>query len=234
MLRIVILFAITICFGFSAHAQQAPENGLYWFKSNTDFKLASDSLDKGYYNPQRKTLIFLHGWQSNSIKNDSFESFDYKKHDNTNGFHGDLVAIWKAKGWNVGAYYWREFADDAVFWAESKIWSPNDVVGMRMKVINQYGDVETIKHNDLPYAIRSKSVSDLFYDAYIKAMARHGAVSYTHLTLPTILRVLFYGVVALLSNKKQYTQVITSTRPSSNPTPRTHADTLCHISLINQ
>lgn len=174
MLRILLLFSVTVSLGFSAHAQQAPKNGFYWFKSNTDFELASNNLDSGYYNPQSKTLIFLHGWQNNSIGQDSYEAFDYIKHDHINGFSGDLVRIWKDKGWNVGAYYWREFADDDLPWAESKIWSNADVFGMRMKVKNTNGDVEIIKHNNLPAHIKNSSVSDLFYDAYLDAMSNHG------------------------------------------------------------
>ncbi len=179
-LKIWVLLSISVLFIANAKAQvMPPEYGLYWFKNNTDFKKASPNLSSDYYHPNRKTMIFAHGQQTNAIQNDFFESFDYKKHSQEgHAFpektERDLAKIWKDEGWNVGVFYWREFADDSVLEAESKVWSHRGIYGMRMKVKNADGSVSNIDKHNIPAEIVGRSVSDLFYDSYVDALANHG------------------------------------------------------------
>jgi len=45
------------------------------------------------------------------------------------------MAAWKNKGWNVGVFYWNQFADESeVKDAEAKMWSTNGPRGMRYRL----------------------------------------------------------------------------------------------------
>lgn len=178
--KMYVVLGIAIFFMTNVNAQvMPPEYGLYWFKNNTDFQKAAPNLDSDYYNPNKKTMIFAHGQQTNAIQSDFFESFNYMKHSMKNhqfpaSTQRDLAKIWKDKGWNVGVFYWREFADDGVLEAESKVWSNQGIFGMRMKVKNADGSVSNINQHNIPAEVAGKSVSDLFYDDYVDALANHG------------------------------------------------------------
>ena len=44
----------------------------------------------------------------------------------------DALPLWAARGWNVGIFYWNQFADDTLEEAERKIHSANRTpAGMR-------------------------------------------------------------------------------------------------------
>lgn len=108
-----------------------PDTGLYWFKNNEDKVKASSNTNQSYFDPSKPTMIYIHGWQSGAIAKGTYERFDYQNHDCVNGFSDDLVEAWKiassdGQSWNVGAFYWREHADETLpNLAEAKIWNAN-------------------------------------------------------------------------------------------------------------
>jgi hypothetical protein len=115
--------------------------GLYWFKSSTDAVkyVPGRAVDASYYAPENDTLVYVHGWQKESVAADyRREGFNHLVDDNTSGFtsgmtqHVDLVTVWKNKSWNFGAFYWNQMADDdlalgAPYKAESKIWNTTNM-----------------------------------------------------------------------------------------------------------
>jgi pimeloyl-ACP methyl ester carboxylesterase len=81
-----------------------------------------------YYDDSKPTVIYFHGWQSGSSE------YNYRRENFTFADNGDSnsMASWKNRGWNVGVFYWNQFADeDEVKDAEAKIWSANGPKGMR-------------------------------------------------------------------------------------------------------
>ncbi|PHQ80862.1 MAG: hypothetical protein COB66_03720 [Coxiella sp. (in: Bacteria)] len=86
----------------------------------------------GYFDPKKPTIIFFHGWQPDTVKNKS--RFDlcymYKQANGQSSPRYNTLQYWK--GWNVGVFYWNQFADEAnVVDAEAKIYSAHGIMSMR-------------------------------------------------------------------------------------------------------
>jgi len=78
------------------------------------------------------------------------------------GIDIDAADAWINKGWNIGIFYWNQFADESeVKDAEAKIWSANGPRGMRYETVN--GGYSTKANINV-------SASELFYRAYASAM----------------------------------------------------------------
>lgn len=94
--------------------------GVYWFKCGTcrgstkasDEGAQSDGVKAGpglsydYFDPSKPTVIYVHGWARNSVKEHSRESMKSPID------KSDLMDAWKQAGWNVGIFYWNAFSDD--------------------------------------------------------------------------------------------------------------------------
>lgn len=132
MKRKLILIFFGLCFSLNAMARVGvfPQSafdqlsyGLYWFGANNQYQKAGESTQNGglYYDPSKPTLIFIHGWQKNHIKEKNRFVFWEKD----NGFPNiDFANLWISQGYNVGILYWDQFADESeVKNAEAKIWS---------------------------------------------------------------------------------------------------------------
>jgi hypothetical protein len=82
------------------------------------------------YDPKRPILIYFHGWQPGA--NGKREDFMWNLH---GGGQVETLKNWKSHKYNVGIYFWDQFADNGdssifVSRAESKIWStygPNNL-----------------------------------------------------------------------------------------------------------
>jgi len=156
---------ILICsvFGFTSSADNL-SYGLYWYGEGDTYKKHVPGQYNSNFNKNKKTVIFAHGWQNGAMAKGSHESFNFRRM--SSKFRDkDLADKWIDKGWNIGIFYWREFADEGwVGDAESKIWSPFGLRGMRMRDVNG-------NHHPAPQHIKQKkSVSDLFFEAYKSAM----------------------------------------------------------------
>ena len=90
--------------------------GVYWFRcgkcrtnpdgTKTSNGIKADPTDLGtsYYDPDKPTVIYVHGIQENGKKQrESFVSPTDAS---------DMAAQWKTKGYNVGLFYWNQIADD--------------------------------------------------------------------------------------------------------------------------
>ena len=132
---------------------QLEDQGLHWFKSGDEAKRYVPGQENPYYNPDKPTLIYVHGWGANRD--------DFIYHDPETGEVIDTSKAWIADGWNVGVFYWNRFSDEEeVEDAEAKIWSEDGPENMRWK------------NDDDEYVAGPKlSAAEMFYQDYISALA---------------------------------------------------------------
>ncbi|UAA38640.1 hypothetical protein KIH87_18580 [Paraneptunicella aestuarii] len=104
--------------------------GLYWF-DYTKAEKAIPGQANPYYDPNKNTVLYIHGWQNGSVDANRRETLDRR---NSGGPAMDLSQFWLDRGYNVGILYWNQFADESeVKDAESKIYSATARQGMRWK-----------------------------------------------------------------------------------------------------
>ncbi len=127
--------------------------GLYWFGKQGHLQKANIALNQSYYDPQKPTLIYVHGWQPGQVATKLYES----PLRDVLGEQRDLAEPWIDKGWNVGFFLWTQFADDTLLLAEQKIWDSS-----AMTWINSNGQ-RTAFEGKL-------SASDWLYQDYVQAM----------------------------------------------------------------
>ncbi len=134
--------------------------GIYWYGNGNVSQKFIAGQSNPYYSSSKPTVIYVHGWQKGTINDKFRESFHYQY---TNGnTNVDLVTInsWISAGWNVGIFYWNQFADeDQVTDAEAKIWTPSGPRSMRWR-----------KFDGTYVAGPAKSAAQLFYESYVQAM----------------------------------------------------------------
>lgn len=137
--------------------------GLYWAGADNEFEKAGVNTQSGstYYDPSKPTLIYIHGWSSDSSQDMYRETFYSDANDRP---EIDFAEMWASYGYNIGVMYWNQFADEAeVKDAESKIWSTEGEQNMRWLDSNgeyHYGDV-------------NEPIAELLLDNYIEAMANY-------------------------------------------------------------
>jgi hypothetical protein len=153
-------------------ASAALDFGIYWFGLDNASQKAVAGAANPFYDPSRPTVIHIHGWQPGSTQAGRRETFNYATNDPTNGVDIDLADAWVKKGWNIGIFYWNQFADEDTVWnAEAKIWSTNGPKGMRFR--KKDGTYETV--------VTTKTVADLFADTYVSVLGgqKNGTIRLT-------------------------------------------------------
>lgn len=165
--------------------------GIYWLKnSSNDSESAApacrSSLGKalcmkklestGYFNPKKPTIIFIHGWQPDTVKNKNRFDLCYRYTQPDGSESPTYNTLQKWKDWNVAVFYWNQFADeDDVLTAESKIYSTKGVDGMRWAYLDNTGQLQYCNRST-PSCIMPKKglkqldVLDLAYNAYQNAL----------------------------------------------------------------
>mmetsp|Transcript_57465 Transcript_57465/g.126183 ORF Transcript_57465/g.126183 Transcript_57465/m.126183 type:complete len:596 (+) Transcript_57465:95-1882(+) len=130
--------------------------GIYWFGPNGQFKKAQPSQQvramdptswfehenraDQFYDPSRNTVIYFHGWSGA----DSWFPQTCERLSGTcgpeqcpNGGGQKLADPWLQAGWNVGFFYWDQFANEPCMRnAEQKIWFDRQGDGFRWKSFN--------------------------------------------------------------------------------------------------
>lgn len=140
---------------------QKLDYGLYFFSSDDVPEKYVPGKKNSFFDPSRPTLIFFHGWQPTTIQHDYRLSFDYHLNDPQFCPRSTPCAsnFWIMKGWNMGIFYWDQFADEPLpELAEAKIWSPQGYVGMRY--MTSTGEYQT---DGVP---KGASVTDLFVNTF--------------------------------------------------------------------
>mmetsp|Transcript_71858 Transcript_71858/g.233561 ORF Transcript_71858/g.233561 Transcript_71858/m.233561 type:complete len:361 (+) Transcript_71858:54-1136(+) len=117
-----------------------------------------------FFDPTKPTVIYCHGWQNGGVGSSGLERLT--SHD---GIH--MADSWIDQGWNVGTFYWTQFADEPnVEVAEAKIWEtcledrvcyPNHAMSWRGK------DGKSHPWN----GGLQKSAGQIFYDSVVASMA---------------------------------------------------------------
>ena len=166
-----VLTVLFISIFFSATTAVSAANsdlqyGISWFGKGNVSQKAVAGVNNPYYNPNKPTIIYAHGWQNGAIVRGSKETFNYKQNDSKYGINVNAADAWIDKGWNIGIFYWQEFADESeVRDAEAKIWSPNGPRGMRLRRTD--GSYTTAS------LVNNKSVSMLMRESIQTAMPNY-------------------------------------------------------------
>eukprot|EP00927_Polykrikos_kofoidii_P054129 TRINITY_DN48605_c0_g1_i1.p1 TRINITY_DN48605_c0_g1~~TRINITY_DN48605_c0_g1_i1.p1 ORF type:complete len:558 (+),score=80.43 TRINITY_DN48605_c0_g1_i1:63-1676(+) len=86
--------------------------GIYWY-SEDGFEKATGYASK-HYVPSRKTLIYFHGWTGNGVGSTARCARDTDKCPPEVCSEGSpkLFDKYYKSGWNVGIFYWDQFADE--------------------------------------------------------------------------------------------------------------------------
>ena len=142
----VSLFTITASIGLSlmmsfSYSATWPDSefselsyGLYWFGYGDSWEKAVPGESNPYYNKNKKTLIYIHGWQEDTVTEKSRQAFERSS---VGGPNHDLAAAWLTAGYNVGILYWNQFADEGeVKDAEAKIWTIHGPQAMRWRKLD--------------------------------------------------------------------------------------------------
>ena len=182
--------------------QIAADTGIFWLKSddlglteqampaykmNTDRQQYLQQLKQtGFFNPARPTIIFIHGWQPGSITDTHQSRFDFcyqfkNQLDETSPRYNTLT---KWKGWNVGVFYWNQFADESnVLTAEAKIYSTRGKEQMRWAYIDNSGAMQYCTAGQSNCIFPNVDITQMAYQSYQQAFS--GLVNFH----PTELRI---------------------------------------------
>jgi hypothetical protein len=123
------------------------DQGIYFYGSqagNTDAigcqKFVPGQANR-FFDPNKPTIIYTHGWQPNGVINRTREDFTFIA-DPASGSVVNVHNKWINDGWNVAIYHWVQLADDKApsatyprpYDEECKIYDANNrKVGMRWK-----------------------------------------------------------------------------------------------------
>ncbi len=104
------------------------DTGIYWFGKGDVAQKATSSTRSSFYDRTKPTVIYVHGWQSNSHAIGRRATFNYSKTDPIYGIKVDAADAWIDAGWNVGIYYWNQISDEiSPITVEDKIWGTNKI-----------------------------------------------------------------------------------------------------------
>lgn len=116
--------------------------GIYWVGRDDQLSKATSSGASSVYNPGHPTLIYMHGWTGGKSEGKGGWMVNCKRVTTscptsacTETGEGTLLAEpWLDQGWNVGFFYWDQFADEPCpRRAEQKIWFDREGDGLRWK-----------------------------------------------------------------------------------------------------
>jgi len=137
--------------------------GIYWYGLGNVSQKAVPGVYNPYFNAAKPTVIFVHGWQKNAVVKRNRDTFNYAENDPQYGVNVNMADAWINAGWNIGIFYWNQFADEPeVKNAEGKIWVGTGPQGMRWRQCD--GTYSTVGSPTV-------SAAQLFYGAITANMA---------------------------------------------------------------
>ena len=155
--------------------------GIYWTRCGvcrpgdhgSDEVRAYPGEDDAYFNPRRPTVIFVHGWEPGSTAQAARQSMQTPIMA-APPREQDLAAPWRARGYNVGLFYWNQFADDTSSLiptgVERKIWTADG----GLTYLTRRADGSLVSPRVYP---DPASVADLFVRSYLTAMRGYRGAS---------------------------------------------------------
>jgi len=155
-----LAFSFLLFIGISQAATDRLDYGLYWLGYNGDMEKFVPGQYNRFYDASKPVVIYIHGWQKGSSQN------NYAKE---NLYFADAGiwthTNWIDKGWNVGIFYWSQWADeDEVKNAEAKIWSRTGPQGFRYRLSD--GTYKTTLN-----PTGTAACAELAYSAFVAALA---------------------------------------------------------------
>lgn len=142
---------------------------------------------KGFFDPNKPTLLFIHGDQPTTTLKRKRIDFCYSYLQTNDQMSTPLNTLNNWANWNVGIFYWNQFADDiagkslsdfvkAITYPEMKIYSSENVANMRWSYINSQGNIAFCSignKNCAPLPVDTNghplSVREILYQAYLNA-----------------------------------------------------------------
>jgi len=98
---LVIALFTTQLFMSSVYASDL-NYGIRWFGQGNVSQKAVAGQSNPYYNPNKPTVIYAHGWQNGAIVRGTRETFNYKSNDSKYGLDINSADAWINAGWNIG------------------------------------------------------------------------------------------------------------------------------------
>jgi hypothetical protein len=189
-----------------------PTTGIYWL---TDETIANGQANP-HFDPSKKTIIYVHGWQQGSVARNTLHFYLGNQYIDTvarsrepfgadgrltdSGVAEDYVRAFRDNGWNVGVFYWTQWADDVQpnlpsvlddkfpepWNASAKIWTTNwtnnvfDHVPGINATVNPRNELigNRFRKCDGSFAptpasspYKNKPVGQIFFEAYRDALA---------------------------------------------------------------
>ena len=119
--------------------------GLYWYGESADDSMKSqENMPTEYYDPEKPTLIYSHGWKPAGETVETMITLE-KTVSKTNGASGniDYVEKLKALGYNVAFWNWHEYAQNLDN-LHNEIWTVKTVAEVSGKDDNYVAAVEAL------------------------------------------------------------------------------------------
>ena len=173
-----------------------PTTGIYWFNTNNPDRQESQMAaytpgnkdsksdymnmlkENGYFDPGKPTIIFVHGWQPGSTSSKTRFDFcyNYPAAGGKTSPTYNVLGSWK--GWNVGVFYWTQFADtqqsanhyDLPTVAESKIYSTNGGSQMSWAYLSKAGTLQHCVNGMSNCKLVTEDISQMLEKAYKNAL----------------------------------------------------------------
>jgi hypothetical protein len=156
---------------FSSGWPKSLDVGLYWFGFNDQLQKATSSGASQFYDPSKPTMIYFHGWTGHlGGWTRICKRLTTVCHPDMcpNGGGQFLADSWLKAGWNVGFFFWDQFADEVcVREAEQKIWFDRQGDGFRWKSFDVGSGLEESKVYEQPGVV---SVADICMDVMKTAL----------------------------------------------------------------
>lgn len=122
--------------GFEGFPQRL-DYGIYFFGPDNVPKKYKKGERNPFFSGENNILLLVHGWHGawglpGKVSKKYRETFNWKSNEPRTGPDVDLREAWVDNGWEVAAFYWDNFSDEAHFYgAEAKIWTNESSHGMR-------------------------------------------------------------------------------------------------------
>ena len=163
---VIVVILVLILNQSQSNAQSIPEKaldyGIVWYGQEGNFQKVIGNQPNRYFDPDKPTIIFIHGWMPDQVGDPPTFVVDFESLDDDTSYTLDAARAWVDGGWNIGIFYWHLFSDEDLVWvAEDKIWTPDEEAGMRFR------DSSGKYHTE---GAPSVSVSELLLTAYLDAM----------------------------------------------------------------
>ena len=119
--------------------------GLYWYGESADDSMKSqENMPTEYYDPEKPTLIYSHGWKPAGETVETMITLE-KTVSKTNGASGNIDYVEKLKdlGYNVAFWNWHEYAQNLDN-LHNEIWTVKTVAEVSGKDDNYVAAIEAL------------------------------------------------------------------------------------------